>query len=355
MKTIQPLYPEPMKKAEWQTVLDAAVNCQFSKDTPAKKVVLLVEDASRPSDTAPVIEFIIPLLKRYLPNAEFSLIIAGGAHQGLEKRNTRKIPTTFPGRVSTHHCTQTLHVGDVDGVPLWLNREVVEADFRIAVGTVNLHPIAGFSGGAKIITPGVAGLPTIFGLHNLDPGEAGQLETPIRRFANHVLDRFPVEFSVQLLTNSSGAILEIVTGELYQAWRSAVELLIPWVVLPFPGAFPTCLAETNPFDRNLLGIFKALPTVLSVLEPGGIGYLSSPAPDGLGLHLWRLDPSIIDKERELLEKKIGNRQIRIITVADISYAKWKQIFPDQVRRVKSVDSMESDMISIVCAPLVHFS
>jgi hypothetical protein len=355
-KIIRPLYTEPMKKEDWQAVLIAAVNRHFSARPPIAKGVLLVEDASRPSDTAPVIHTLIHHLQRYLPQTEFSLVVAGGAHRGLESENARKVPSNFPGRISIHDCTKTFKVGEVDGIPLWLNREVVEAELRIAVGTVNLHPLAGFSGGAKILTPGVAGLPTIFGLHDLAPGKAGQLETAIRRFANHVLAEFPVEFAVQLLTNSSGAILRLFTGELDQAWRSAADSIRPWVNLPFPGSFPFCLAETTPFDQNLFGIFKALPTLLAVVRPAGTGYLFSTSRHGLGQHLWRLDPRIVVKEREGWEQKIGNRQIRIVTDARIPTADWEWVFPKQIRPISAGETIKTEeSIQIACSPLITFA
>ncbi|HEX2954817.1 MAG TPA: lactate racemase domain-containing protein [Bacillota bacterium] len=351
----QPLYPAPMKMEEWQNVIAHAFNRYFTTNRPAKKVILLVEDASRPSNTAPIIEFLIHLLQASFAHSIFDVILAGGAHQGLEKENARKVPLNFPGRVFTHDCIQTEYVGDVDGIPLWLNRDVVEADLRIAIGTVNLHPLAGFSGGAKILAPGVAGLPTIFGLHNLPSGESGQVETAIRNFANHVLKEFPVEFSIQLLTNKSGEILQLCTGELGQAWQRAVNILIPWVILPSPGTFLTCVAETTPFDQNLLGVFKTLPTVLSVLAPGGTGYLISKSRLGLGRHLWRLDPMTIAKERQLFEQKIGNRQIRVLTDTKISSLDWQRVFPGQTQSIQTLNlADDEETISLSCAPLIHF-
>ena len=54
-------------------------------------------------------------------------------------------------------------VGDV---PVFLAREWVEADLRITTGFVEPHFFAGFSGGPKMVAPGLAGLETVLVLHN---------------------------------------------------------------------------------------------------------------------------------------------------------------------------------------------
>ena len=54
------------------------------------------------------------------------------------------------------------------GVPVWINRLWVEADLRITTGFVEPHFFAGFSGGPKLVTPGLAGLDTVLVLHNAD-------------------------------------------------------------------------------------------------------------------------------------------------------------------------------------------
>ncbi len=53
-----------------------------------------------------------------------------------------------------------------DGVPVWLNSEWVDADVRITTGFVEPHFFAGFSGGPKLVAPGLAALETVLVLHD---------------------------------------------------------------------------------------------------------------------------------------------------------------------------------------------
>lgn len=353
-----PLYPPLLPAEQWRKAIADGLEEVFHNDgCRFQHVVIMVEDTSRPSDTAPIIQFMAEHLRRFLPrDATLDLLVAGGAHDGLEKENARKVPPNFPGHIRTHDCRNAQFAGEVDGVPLLLDRAVLAADLRIAVGTVNLHPKVGFSGGAKILVPGCAGLPTIFALHNLAEGSSGEFETPIRRFADHVLKQFPMDFSVQLLTDQTGRILQVFTGELGQAWRDAAETLLSWVSLPLSHLFPFCIADAEPFDQNLLGIFKALPSIIQATEPTGSACIITRSPQGVGEHRWRLDTEIISRERRRWEEQLGERKIYILTEAQIVEDLWKTIFPPQILPYNGNLQMLpiTDCLTIRSAPLIRF-
>src|SRR5262249_58620960 len=62
-----------------------------------------------------------------------------------------------------------VHTGDTrNGVRVLLNRQWVESDFKITTGFVEPHFFAGFSGGPKMVAPGLAGLDTVMTLHNAE-------------------------------------------------------------------------------------------------------------------------------------------------------------------------------------------
>ena len=68
--------------------------------------------------------------------------------------------------------------------PLWVNRRVMDADFRIGIGNISLSKEAGYGGGAKVLMPGVCGAETIYGSHEKvrrHPNQIGRLQgNPIR-------------------------------------------------------------------------------------------------------------------------------------------------------------------------------
>ena len=62
-------------------------------------------------------------------------------------------------------------LGSLDsGLPIYTNRVVADADFKICLGGIYPHSSVGFGGGAKLIVPGVSGFATMFYFHSFHPG-----------------------------------------------------------------------------------------------------------------------------------------------------------------------------------------
>ena len=112
---------------------------------------------------------------------------------------TAATPTPSCGRCSVTEAVDTVRIVNHDardraqlawmgtfgaGVPVWLNREWTEADVRITTGFVEPHFFAGFSGGPKLVAPGLAALETVLVLHDAsrigDPRATGASSTATR-------------------------------------------------------------------------------------------------------------------------------------------------------------------------------
>jgi nickel-dependent lactate racemase len=68
------------------------------------------------------------------------------------------------------------------------NREVIQADLKIAIGCVTTHAQAGFSGSAKRFLPGVAHVVSISHCH-LDVESMGMETTGMVRHGSNILHR----------------------------------------------------------------------------------------------------------------------------------------------------------------------
>src|SRR5436309_6423881 len=104
---------------------------------------------------------------------DITILIATGTHRAntpaeLEKMLGAEIARRY--RVINHDSrdgSSLVSVGKTTtGVPVYLNREWVKADVRITTGFVEPHFFAGFSGGPKMVAPGLAGLETVLVLHD---------------------------------------------------------------------------------------------------------------------------------------------------------------------------------------------
>src|SRR3954462_9910765 len=114
-----------------------------------------------------------------------------------------------------------------DGVPVWINRLWVDADLRITTGFVEPHFFAGFSGGPKLVTPGLAGLDTVPVLHH--PARIGHPDATWGRIeGNPVHDDIraaaaaaPPHFSFDVILNRDQRVIEAFAGDLGPMHRAA--------------------------------------------------------------------------------------------------------------------------------------
>ena len=116
-------------------------------------------------------------------------------------------------RVVDHDAQSDEHVpvGEVDGVPVLLQREYVEADLRVVTGFVEPHFFAGFSGGPKAVCPGLAATETILEAHHprrIADERATFLTrhgNPVHDFVRVATDLAPPQLSLDVAINRGAA------------------------------------------------------------------------------------------------------------------------------------------------------
>ena len=164
-----------------KTLMEEAKGCS--------KVCILICDVTRPVPNGLILPAVIrELLETGLSPEQITVMVATGLHrpnEGDELRevvgddwvfNTVKIVNHFARNDADH-----VSLGFTSrGTPIKLDRRFVEADLRIVTGLVEPHFMAGYSGGRKVIVPGVAHQETITRLHTatfLESPECCQLHT----------------------------------------------------------------------------------------------------------------------------------------------------------------------------------
>ena len=139
---------------------------------PSHTVAISVCDITRPMPSATVLPVLLGELG-HVPRDQVTILVAAGTHRA----NTREELEEMLGadvvrdyRVVNHSAFDAdglTHLGSTKGgFPIWLNSGWVNADIRITTGFVEPHFFAGFSGGPKMVAPGLAGFDTIMALHS---------------------------------------------------------------------------------------------------------------------------------------------------------------------------------------------
>lgn len=228
------------------------------------------------------------------------VLVATGTHRGNSEEEIRtmlggSVPPEL--RVLNHDArddASLVYLGKHGNeVPVFLNRHWVEADVRITTGFVEPHFFAGFSGGPKLVSPGLAGLETVLTLHDAKrighPDatwaicEGNPVHDDIRAVVDAVGD---VTFALDVVMNREQGIVEAFGGALspmHAAARKAAQRL---AMSPVSGRFEV-VVTTNagyPLDQNLYQAVKGMSAGATVVKPGGTIICAAECRDGFPDH-----------------------------------------------------------------------
>lgn len=138
-------------------------------------VVVVTSDATRAVPSRVLLDALMPeLAAAGVADDEVTVVIATGAHRAATDAEIEQMlgPRWAAAlRVVNHdaHAADLVDIGRTSrGTPVAICPEVAQAGLRIALGVVEPHEFAGFSGGRKAIVPGVAGYATILANHAVE-------------------------------------------------------------------------------------------------------------------------------------------------------------------------------------------
>ena len=134
-----------------------------------KSAAIIVDDLSRPTPAARFVPFLLrELASAGVPKSEIRFVVGGGSHRPLTDEEVAKkigadIAAEYEATSHDFMGGDLRALGNLDsGMPIYLNRVVADADFKICLGGIYPHGSVGFGGGAKLVVPGIAGFATMF-------------------------------------------------------------------------------------------------------------------------------------------------------------------------------------------------
>jgi nickel-dependent lactate racemase len=177
-------------------------------------------------------------------------------------------------------------------VPIWLNRRWLDADVRITTGFVEPHFFAGFSGGPKMVAPGLAGLATTLVLH--DARHIGHPHAtwgvtegnPVHDDVRAIARLTGVTFAVDVALNRDQAITRVFAGELF-AEHAAACAHVKQTAMRAVAAAVDVVVTTNsgyPLDQNLYQAVKGMSAAAGIVKPGGTIICAAECRDGIPDH-----------------------------------------------------------------------
>ena len=261
---------------------------------PGNKVTVLVDDNTRPT---PAHLLLPPLLERLaaagVERQDITILIAGGTHRPLTNDEIR---AKVGASIQRDYCVvnhlwmdeaQLVRLETTStGVPVEVNRLVTEADFCIGVGDIAPHPLAGWSGGGKIVEPGACGQATTTEVHGRTIfypvlSYVGDENCPARREIERVARKAGLHFIVNTVLDGNHDIVEVFAGDPVAAHRAGVACARGIWTAPIPGFADIVVASSYPADLDFWQAQKTLHFMECAIKRGGDMILLTPCPEGI--------------------------------------------------------------------------
>lgn len=189
------------------------------------------------------------------------------------------------------------------GTPVKLDRRFVEADLRIATGLVEPHFMAGYSGGRKVVAPGIAHADTIRRFHSarfLENPCAVQCQlegNPLHEEQLEIVRMLGDVYAVNTVIDDARRLSFVNFGEIVASHAEAVAYADRYLTVPVPRRFRTVVtsAAGYPLDQTYYQTVKGMVTPMDILDDDATLILASDCSEGLGSDAFR------DSQRRLID------------------------------------------------------
>ena len=263
-----------------------------------QRVAISVCDITRAQPRREMLSALFEALPHVSP-VDVTILIATGTHRTntpaeLEAMLGRAILSRY--RVINHDARDPSSLDAVgstsSGVAVHLNREFLQADVRITTGFVEPHFFAGFSGGPKMVAPGLAGLETVMTLHDAKHighplatwgvTEGNPVHDDVREIARMV----GVHFAIDVTLNREQKITAAFAGDVFAEHRAACAYAKDTAMRQVPSPFDVVVTTNSgyPLDQNLYQAVKGMSAAAKIVKRGGTIVAAAECRDGLPNH-----------------------------------------------------------------------
>jgi nickel-dependent lactate racemase len=264
-----------------------------------KSACILICDITRPVPNRlflrPVIE---TLIAAGLTPDDISVVIATGLHrpnEGAELEELVGDPWVLKTvRVENHFARDDAAHVDLGptgrGTPVKIDRRFVDAELRIVSGLIEPHFMAGWSGGRKVVAPGVAHHETIRTFHSArfmeDPlaVQCNLVGNPLHEEQLEVVQKVGEIYAINTVIDEDRDLVYVNFGEVIASHMAAVAFITETTAIKVPRRFKTVVTSSAgyPLDKTYYQTVKGMVTPMDILAPGGTLIIASECSEGFG-------------------------------------------------------------------------
>jgi nickel-dependent lactate racemase len=305
-----------------------------------KTVAIAVEDITRPSPLGNILGEIIQQLREgNIHDEDVKIIISTGGHRPLLRDDLiKKLSKDIVERFDIYNHNPFENLVDtgitLGKIPVRINRFFMEAELKIVVGTIVPHAFAGFSGGGKIILPGLAEIEILERSHKFVMmglrGGIGEVEgNRFREEVEGVARKIGVDVGINLVVNSKRELAGVFVGDVVSAHRAGVQLARQVYATEISRQVDVVILNAYPKDMEMFQIDNAFGMYRSagegLVKDDGVVILTSACTLGRGYHAL-FEPGMRLHKPPVKRKFLGNKELWIyspnINKADFATLFW---------------------------------
>ncbi|MDZ7620421.1 MAG: nickel-dependent lactate racemase [Patescibacteria group bacterium] len=259
---------------------------------------VVICDVTRPVPNSVILPPLLETLEQAgIPRRQVLILVATGMHRPNEGGELRAMVGDFVFdhyRIENHHgpdLSEHAYLGESPrGLPVWIDSRYVRADLKITTGLIEPHFMAGFSGGRKLICPGIAALETVKLWHGpqfLEHENARNgcfLGNPVHEENTAIARMAGCDFIVNVVIDDHRRILEVFAGDMEAALECGVAFVRPLVTdtVPEPVDIVVTSSAGYPLDTTFYQSVKGMVGAMSIVKPGGTIILAASMSEGIG-------------------------------------------------------------------------
>ena len=286
-----------------QAISDALANPIGSKPLAEiakgkKTACILICDITRPVPNKVILPQILKTIEEAgVPRSGIIILIATGLHRPNEGEELvelvgEDIANNY--RVENHHGKETSehdYLGITPkGVPVYIDSRYIRAELKITTGLIEPHLMAGYSGGRKVICPGIAGIETVKVWHGPKflehpNADCGIVEgNPVHEENTYIALMSGCDFIVNVCVDGNRQITWAGAGDMIKAWEAGVSFVRQVVRVPIKEPVDIVLTSCAgyPLDITWYQAVKGLMGALPIIKKGGTIILVASLTEGLG-------------------------------------------------------------------------
>ena len=299
-----------------------------------QSAAISVCDITRPAPNGLVLPPVLSRLEKAgIPRERITILIATGLHRPASDAEIREICGDFVAgsyRVENHDARRLAdhrHLGSSkSGTPVYIDERFVSAGLHITLGFIEPHLMLGFSGGRKLIAPGLAAQETIKVLHSpkfmrdarasegsIDDNPLHSELLEIARLARH---DFVVDVALGRGTPGVRPICGVFAGEPVAAHRRGVEFVSQVMLETLDEPVDAVITTSGgyPLDLTFYQAIKGITAAAHIVKPGGKILLLAACQEGAGA---------AEFGRMLRESPSREEFLRRILTAPVTIDQWQ--------------------------------